>query len=377
MARRLRDKDIETREARSKLKARGKPYWKAIGLGLHVGYRKGGRGGVWVVRRYLGDQSYKVERIALADDGEDANGVDVLDFWQAQEAAQNMRPGAALKTSAYLVRDAVAAYLEHLEGRASWHDAKRRLEAFVLPAFGDKAVNDLDDDEIRKWHRSIAKQGARARTKPGAPQNYRKSDGDPDAARKRQASANRCLDLIRAALNLARRNHKKTGVKSSEAWDDVERFKGVHIPRSRFLTVAESQRLINGSDTDFRILVRAALETGARYSELARLRVSDFNPEGGTLHIRKSKAHKDRHVVLTEDGGEFFADLAAGKPSSALLLGREWRQGDQQAPMLKACKIARHRGRFLSHASPHMGQPVGDGRRPAFRHREESRPRRS
>jgi len=33
------------------------------------------------VRRYLGDQDYKVETIATADDVEDANGVDVLDFW--------------------------------------------------------------------------------------------------------------------------------------------------------------------------------------------------------------------------------------------------------------------------------------------------------
>ena len=33
------------------------------------------------MRRYLGDQDYKVETIATADDVEDANGVDVLDFW--------------------------------------------------------------------------------------------------------------------------------------------------------------------------------------------------------------------------------------------------------------------------------------------------------
>ena len=30
---------------------------------------------------------------------------------------------------------------------------------------------------------------------------------------------------------------------------------------------------------DFRALVQAALATGARFSELANLRVSDFNPE--------------------------------------------------------------------------------------------------
>jgi phosphopantothenoylcysteine synthetase/decarboxylase len=72
------------------------------------------------VRRYLGDQDYKVETIATADDVEDANGVDVLDFWQAQEAARNMRPGAVPNVKGYIVADAVADYLEHLEGRASW-----------------------------------------------------------------------------------------------------------------------------------------------------------------------------------------------------------------------------------------------------------------
>ena len=43
---------------RSKLAARGKPYWQSIGKGLHIGYRKSARGGVWVVRRYVGDQVY-------------------------------------------------------------------------------------------------------------------------------------------------------------------------------------------------------------------------------------------------------------------------------------------------------------------------------
>jgi hypothetical protein len=93
MSRRVRDKEVETRGARAALKARGKPYWRAIGLGLHLGYRKGRRGGVWVVRRYLGERAYKVETIALADDTEDADGTEILDFWQAQEAARNMRQG--------------------------------------------------------------------------------------------------------------------------------------------------------------------------------------------------------------------------------------------------------------------------------------------
>jgi integrase len=360
MARRVRDKDIETREARGKLKQSGKPYWRSIGKGLHVGYRKNQRGGVWVVRRYLDQQkAYEVKTVAAADDVEDANGVGILDFWQAQEAARNMRPGAAANVTGYTVKKAVADYLEHLEGRASYHDAKKRLEAFVLPKFGSKTVNSLDEDEIRKWHRGIAKQGARARTKAGAPQNYRNSEGDPEAYRKRQASANRCLDLLKAVLNRSRKNHKRTGVKSSEAWASVESFRGVHVARTRYLTLAECTRLINACEPEFRVLVRAALETGARYQELARLRVADFNRDSGTLHVRKSKANKDRHIVLTDDGREFFASLVVGCKGSDAMLRREWKPS-QQDPLIKAAsKRARIDPPISFHAlAPHVGEPV-------------------
>src|SRR4029453_1048028 len=119
MARRVRDKDIETREARLKLKARPKPYWRTIGRGLHLGYRKGKTGAVWVVRRYLGDEKDSVESIAIADDKEDANGVEILDFFQAQDAARSLRAPAARHAGAYTVKDAVDAYVESLDGRPS------------------------------------------------------------------------------------------------------------------------------------------------------------------------------------------------------------------------------------------------------------------
>ena len=96
MARRLRDKNIETREARAKLKASPNPYWRAIGRGLHLGYRKGKTGGVWVVRKFVGGKEgtsykYDVRTIAQADDREDANGIEILDFWTAQDRARDER----------------------------------------------------------------------------------------------------------------------------------------------------------------------------------------------------------------------------------------------------------------------------------------------
>jgi integrase len=117
-----------------------------------------------------------------------------------------------------------------------------------------------------------------------------------------------------------------------------------NVTRSRYFTLAEAKRLINASDPEFRVLVRAALETGARYQEFARLRVRDFNPDSGTLHIRKSKVHKDRHIVLTEEGQELFGNLAAERKESEVILGREWRTNDQQAPMVATCKRAKIEG---------------------------------
>jgi integrase len=337
MARRVKDRNLDTRDARRKLSASGKPYWRAVGKGLHVGYRKNKTSGVWVIRRYLGDRSYKIETIAEADDVLDANGESVLDFWQAQEVARNARQ--TQKRSPYTVKDAVKRYLEYLEGRPSYHDTRKRLEAFVLPVFGDKRVDELDTDAIRQWHRSIAKMPARARTKKGAEQAYRSGDlAEPDIARKRQASANRCLALLKAALNCSWREKK---IATNHAWQRVELFRGVDVPRLRYLSVSEAQRLINATQGDFRTLVQAALQTGARYQEIARLRVADFNIDSGTLHIRKSKTHKDRHIVLTDEGREFFGQLAAGRLGSEPLLGKEWKASWQDPPIKAASKRAK------------------------------------
>jgi integrase len=147
--------------------------------------------------------------------------------------------------------------------------------------------------------------------------------------------------LLKAALNYFWDERK---LKCEREWLRIKAFKGVNVTRSRYLTLAEAKRLINASDPEFRVLVRAALETGARYQEFARLRVRDFNPDSGTLHIRKSKVHKDRHIVLTEEGQELFGNLAAERKESEVILGREWRTNDQQAPMVATCKRAKIEG---------------------------------
>jgi hypothetical protein len=50
-------------------------------------------GGRWVLRRYLGGQTYATESIGTADDNQDADNVSILTFFQAQAKARELAKG--------------------------------------------------------------------------------------------------------------------------------------------------------------------------------------------------------------------------------------------------------------------------------------------
>jgi integrase len=147
---------------------------------------------------------------------------------------------------------------------------------------------------------------------------------------------------LKAAFNRAWREGK---VPSNVEWQRVEPFENVDAARVRYLTIAEAKRLINACKAEFRPLVQAALQTGCRYSELARLTVEDFNQDAGTIAIRHSKVGKPRHIVLTEEGASFFQQLCAGRAGSELMLwkanGGGWLKSHQKRPMLDASEHAK------------------------------------
>src|SRR5947209_16605927 len=88
MARTVRDAALSTRSARLRLAPRGKPYWRELEQGLHLGYRRRATGGTWIARRRDDDGIYQQEKLGLADDLQEANGEKILDFSQAQRAAR-------------------------------------------------------------------------------------------------------------------------------------------------------------------------------------------------------------------------------------------------------------------------------------------------
>jgi integrase len=340
MARTVRDASLDTRTARGRLKARGKPYFRTLEPGLHLGYRRPVSGpGKWVARHYIGDQNYEVETLATADDFSDADGVAILSFPQAQVLARSRMVGrahaAAGKTGPLTVKDSIEGYIEFLAGnRKSAPLARYVADAFIYPHLGSIEVGALTTDQLRSWHGKLAKTAARIRTKPDKKQRYKADQGDPEQARRRKSTANRILTILKGALNRSWRDGKTP---SDSAWRRVEPFEGVDSARVRYLAMDEANRLINASDPAFRKLVRGALETGARYGELCALTVSDFNRDSGTIAIRQSKSNKPRHIVLTEDGAAFFLSITVGRAGNNFLFlkadGEAWRPSHQAEPM--------------------------------------------
>ena len=342
MAKKVRERALDTRAAREKLKVSGKPYYRSLGPELHLGYRKGKDARRWVARIYLGHGQYRAENIGYADDVADADGQKVLTFWQAQDKARATQSDGTTKRNpnGYTIRQAVEAYITSLEGKPTQRKTELRLKAYVPPALADKPVAEVTADNLNAWLRNMVKLPPRARTAPDAEeQNFRDVDMDnPEIQRKRKSSANRVMTNLRAALNLAFKDGK---VPSDREWRRVKPYKSVEANRDRYLTISEAGRLIRACDPDFRTLVQAALATGARYAELARLEVRDFNPDSGTVHVRRSKSGDARHVVLTEEGIELFAGLSAGRARSDLIMGREWRDTHQVSRINKACQRAK------------------------------------
>ena len=346
MARRMRNANLESKEARSRLKVRPKPYWASIGVkGAHIGYRRLGQSqaGSWTARLYLKAAGHKKpgryvgERIADADDFADSNGSSVLNFY---EAVDRVRARVGLQgrenNGPFTVAAAVEHYcasLEHTGRQGAAVSARALMRNHALPALGDMLVEKLTPEVLRAWLAGVA---TGPRDKPG--------DAVKDAAeieRARKASANRVWTCLRASFNFA----FQEGKVAVTPWRRVRPFKGADRPRVRFLTVQEAQRLVNACEPELRSLVECALATGARYSELARLVCVDFNPDAGTLHIRRSKSGKDRHVILNDEGIALFAALTAGRAGSEPILrqanGTEWRPSCQTKPMREAVKRAR------------------------------------
>ena len=351
MARTARNSKVDTRSARTHLVFNKSGYWVALARGHSFGYRKGAKGGRWVARLII-DGKRQETIIGIADDVLDADGVTILNYSQAQEAARQWFTSAArlehgdhIARGDYTVTHAVQDYLAHYKAEGKGYDfTKSSIDAHILSHPLSKIpLAKLTSQKIEQWLHALADSPARIRTPASATtQKTKPLDDSAETKRRRRASANRNFTILKAALNHAWKHGK---VAHDMPWRKVKPFRSVDAPVVRYLKDAECKRLVNACTDDLRQIAKAALFTGCRYGELARLTAADFNPDAGTLTIRTSKNGKPRHVTLTDEAQHFFHSATAGKQSQQLIFthanGTAWGKSHQSRALAEACEAAK------------------------------------
>lgn len=347
----LNEAKITTRNARRSLPPG--LHWRQIDAGIHLGYRKGRKGGHWVVRWYIGKGNYHRAQIGVADDlvpegtfsFEQAakRGRDYVSRLRAQAVRER---GAAIET----VRSAVQSYINMRDQRFRQQSGgtKRRSDAasrLGLHVLDDRLANiklsALTEENLADW---------KARFAPGAKASTRA----------------RTISDLKAALNFAHRMHRKqlpadfgavvqeglagnpeadpptTGAREKQILaDDIVR---------RIVAIAGS--LDEDGDVGRMVLVLAA--TGARFSQVQRITVGDVQGERLRIFVptsRKGQGRVAEHYAMPV-GADVIAALAPvieGRSTDEVLLcrwryvqikGREWRR-DRRGPWTSASELTR------------------------------------
>ena len=391
MGRTKTDQRLDTPSIRLKLQPRegNEPYWRTITTGKAIGYRRGKKSGSWIARFYTPDEGRRFQKLGIADDLQDADGIKTLSLEQAEKKARAwfaqlvQEDSGEVIAGSYTVADAMDDYLKD-RAREIWkfkseeinkHPKAVRtraiIDAHIRPSLGSIQLAKLTHGKVKTWRNSVAEAAPRVRSKAGAPLAFRTYDAnDPDAMRKRQATANRVLTVLKAGLNFAKSEKR---IATDAAWADIKPFREVDVPKVRFLKVNdeidEVTPLVAACASDFQKLVKGALMTGARYEELTSLVVEDFNANNANVYIAKSKNGESRYVDLNDEGVALFQQLTEGrKPHERIFLkanGKPWKQSEQFRPMNAACEAANVEGvtfhilrhTYSSHAAMN-GMPI-------------------
>lgn len=340
MARKVRHSALESRSARLKLQVRRKPYpGPSLARGVSLLYRRNKSGGAWVVKASNGHGAYWTKVVGVADDFDDANGKDVLTFFQAQDAAKRLARGDGADSNAPLTVDAaLTAYEADLKARnsnpynAQW--PRKHLTSVLLA----KPVALLTSTELQKW-----RDGLLAKMAP--------------------STINRLSGCLCAALELAAQHDQR--IQNKRVWDiglaglpDAQQARNVVLSDPEVRAFVENAYGLNDK---LGLLVDTLAITGARPSQAVRLRVADLDvhPVRPKLSMPKSakgggrnrakKKHERYSVPITPALATKLREAAKGRADDAPLLlqsdGTAWGENPGQTYHRQIDKVVTAIGR--------------------------------
>jgi integrase len=329
----FKPKDLQTPGGRRGLLPRPKCYFVSLCPGVSLGYRRladvagAPRAGAWTLRKADGKGGGCPKGFAVADDVVQANGNEILTYKQAVAKALAFAGGTTAQddppiTVAMAILDYTKSLIER--GRRPYNATRLwRLDKDgnpipgLVPAWlADRQVGALTIKELERWRESLG---------------Y-----------KHKGTLNRTIKPLKKALNrAAARDHRIT---NTHVWSGAESGLPL-IPKADgvrrvFLEPAQVNALIDAAyayeaDRGFGLFVETGAETGARPSQLWKLKVSSLN--GNRVMMPPSKKGpdgKDLPPVAVPITPVLAAKLreAAGRrsPSEPLLLRderfeqREW-----------------------------------------------------
>ncbi|MDE5461148.1 site-specific integrase [Bradyrhizobium sp. CSS354] len=309
---------LETPTARAKLPPRKASYFVRVAPNVALGYRRNQSGfGTWSVRFADGSPNGWLRKFGTADDLEPANNKSVFNYDQAIKQARTLARGdadtetdTASGFAPISVDGALTAYERDLETRQSSIYNARMPRKHLTPALLMKPVSMLSANELKRWRDGLI------------------------GGELVDASINRMLKCLRAALNLAARLDKR--IQNKDAWTDgLESLSDADNARNVILTDKQVTAFVRASyahDAALGLYVDVLAESGARASQASRLLVSDLIAHPKAPRVSMPKAGKGGAKNRTKQKAERYSVAISERLANRLKVAAVGRADD--APLL-------------------------------------------
>jgi integrase len=295
--------NFETAKARLRLAVKPKSYSVPLAPGTQLLYRRNLGHGAWSVKT-----AKWVKKFAVADDFESANGVTVMNYWQAQKRASELsRIGEGNVVVPVTVKMAVDDYAADVKARG----AERRNADMLYFHLTDsplwtKPVTLLIAKELSHWRNAIVASGL----KPG--------------------TADRIGRSFKACLNLAAKHDKR--ITNGAEWKDaLSRLKGSNQTRDNVIldeaTVEALVAELYADDHMLGVWADLLAETGCRESQGVKLKVSDLQDNRTDLRLMmpcslkgRNRVQESKPVSITAYLASVLREASAGREQNEPLL---------------------------------------------------------